>query len=102
GGDAAEKIVHSITPRAHRILDLRTEGPQEHHVPDDMRPTGVHEHRRQYRDQILTRGYVRRDHRPLLDERVTVHQFKYEDYDVDDDDRERDRGKVRRAARCIA
>src|SRR5437016_11306967 len=42
--DAAEYVKRQVSPPAHRILDLRAECVQEHHISDDVHPAAVHEH----------------------------------------------------------
>ena len=71
---------------AHRILNLRREGPKKNHVADDVRPTAMHEHGCENRDQVVAGRDLCRDYRPLGDERLAARKLKEKNSDVNGND----------------
>jgi hypothetical protein len=71
----AEQVERGVPQRIHRIFDLGTKGPQEHHVANDVRPTAVHEHRSENRDQVMAANNLGGDQRPLGHERRATRQL---------------------------
>src|SRR6266550_6970339 len=90
--EATQEIENEIPTPTHEVFDFRSEGPQEDHVAEDMRPAAVHEHRRQNRDQVTPGDDVRRVKRPRGHEGVATRQLEQEDNYVDRDDRRRNDG----------
>ena len=83
---AANQIEDQIPATAHGVFDFRTKRPQENHVPDDVRPAAVHEHRGQNRDPVMTRNNLRRNGGPGHNEDIAACQFEQEDKDIDQND----------------
>src|SRR5207245_1890168 len=67
GDDPAEQIEEQIFDRAERLLDVVPEDEEEQHVPADVQPATVHEHRREEREpeRVRTRRLVDLDRRPI-------------------------------------
>src|SRR5437899_12191683 len=95
---APDQIEHQVSPSTHRVFDFGTKGPQEHHIADDMRPAGAHDHRRHQRDPVMAGDDVGGDRRPPGHEGLTAPQFQCEDERVDEDDDSCDDGTMQRAA----
>ena len=72
----SDKVKRQIPEGVHRVFDLGTKGPQEYHVPQDVRPTAVHEHGRQNRNPMMAGNHVRGNRGPLEDECITTLDFK--------------------------
>jgi hypothetical protein len=72
GHQTSGEIEEEVSAAAHRVFDLRAEGPQENHVPDDVRPTAMHEHRSEDGDPVMAGNDLRRNRGPLHDECVTA------------------------------
>ena len=91
------KVESQIPQRIHRVLDLRTKGPQEHHVAEDVRPTAMQEHSRQDGDPVMPGSDVRGHRRPLEHECVTTSKFKRKNEEVRGNEAGRNDGKMHRA-----
>jgi len=82
---SASQIKEEVSAAAHRVFDLRAEGPQENHVPDDVRPAAMHEHRSEDGHPAMAGNDVRRNRGPLHDEGVATHQLKQKNEDIHHD-----------------
>ena len=60
GHEPAKQVEDKIAAPAHRIFDFGGKGPEENHVADDVRPTGMHEHGGQNRDPVMAGNNLRR------------------------------------------
>ena len=90
GHQSASQIKEEVSAAAHGIFDLRAEGPQENHVPDDVRPAAMHEHRSEDGDPVMAGNDLRWNGGPLQDECVTTHQLKQKNEDIHYDNERRD------------
>src|SRR5262249_47126999 len=77
--EPAREVEDEVAEPAHRVLDLRTEGPQEDHVAENVGPAAVHEHRAQDRDPVTAGRDVGGDHRPAQREGLAPGQLERED-----------------------
>ena len=78
-GHTADEIEEEEAPGAHGALEVVPENPQIEHVPSQVHPSAVEEHRgdkrgpeghRDHRWEIPGRGVFARHHAPRLDERL--------------------------------
>ena len=102
-GDPGQQVEAEEADRPHRVLDVVAEDPEEEHVPDDVQPASVHEHRGQPRDvPVVADGGPGRAGADdlarlvgVLDDRaVEIGQLVEDpDREVDRDQRDRDDGE---------
>src|SRR5437879_6193677 len=67
GCQSSQEIERKVSPSAHRIFDLRTEGPEKNHVDDDVRPAPMQKHGGQDRDPVVAGNNLGGNHAPLND-----------------------------------
>ena len=79
GDDAADQVEGQVASRAHRALDVVAKNPEVEHVPPEVHPPGVQEHRRDecrpvgnwnQGRQVSTHTELTRHHTPGGDERL--------------------------------
>jgi hypothetical protein len=76
GHQSASQINEEVSAAVHRVFDLRAEGPLENHIPDNVRPAAMHEHRSEDGDPLMAGNDLRRNGGPLQDECVITHLLK--------------------------
>src|SRR5262245_6457658 len=101
GSETGKQVKDQIAIGTKQIFDLRSEGPQEDHVAQNVRPPTMHEHRGEDGDHVLTGRNLGRDERPFGNERLPAENLHHKDHNIGQDDRGRDYRKAGRPARHI-
>jgi hypothetical protein len=99
---ASEDIEDGEAEGVHGVFHRGTEGPEEDHVAEDVRPASMEKHGGEQGDEAVAGADVSRDGGPLVDEGVAALEFEEPDKNVEDDDDDGGDGKVDPAPRYVS
>ena len=95
-GDAAEQIEQQEAGVPQAILDVVAEDPEVEHVPDEVQPAAVQEHRRQHSQPSELGRYDAVQIHERLERSIAEGELEDEYRAVENDERDREEGECSR------